>query len=89
MTSLGTTSVPPIPDSRIARDSTAVICSVESDLLCHRPLRVYSWGALQDALRGLRYNPELLSYSAATAPKRERSRVAIRRSRTVFDAPLA
>ena len=55
MTSLGTTSVPAIPDSRIARDATDLIRSVESDLLYHHSLRVYSWGALQGALRGLRY----------------------------------
>jgi hypothetical protein len=35
MASLGTTSVPAIPDSRIARDATDLIRSVESDLLYH------------------------------------------------------
>jgi hypothetical protein len=57
MTSLGTTSVPAIPDSRIAHDANDLIRSVESDLLYHHSLRVYSWGALQGALRGLRYDP--------------------------------
>jgi hypothetical protein len=70
MTSLGTTSVPAIPDSRIARDATDLIRIVDSDLLYHHSLRVYSWGALPawgalpGALRGLRYDPELLYVGA-------------------------
>lgn len=64
MTSLGTTSVPAIRDSRIARDATDLIRSVESDLLYHRALCVYSWSALQGALRGLRYDAELLYIGA-------------------------
>jgi HD superfamily phosphodiesterase len=64
MTSLGTTSVPAIPDSRIARDATDVIRSVESELVYDHSLRVYSWGALRGALRGLRYDPELLYIGA-------------------------
>src|SRR3954466_8160866 len=46
-----------MPDSRIARDAIDLIRSVESDLLYHHALRVYSGGALQAALRGLRYDP--------------------------------
>ncbi len=49
MTALGTTSAPAIPDSRTARDAIDLIRSVESDLLYHHALRVYSWGALQSA----------------------------------------
>jgi HD superfamily phosphodiesterase len=64
MTSLGTTSIPAIPDSRIARDATELIRSVESDLLYYHSLRVYSWGALRGALRGVRYDPELLYVGA-------------------------
>jgi len=68
MTSLGTTSVPAIPDSRIARDATDLIRSVESDLLYHHSLRVYSWGVLRGALRGrhrgLPVDPELLYVGA-------------------------
>jgi HD superfamily phosphodiesterase len=64
MTSLGITGVPAIPDSPIARDATELIRSVESDLLYHHSLRVYSWGALRGALRGLRYDPELLYVGA-------------------------
>jgi HD superfamily phosphodiesterase len=64
MASLGTTSLPAIPDSRIARDATDLIRSVESDLLYHHSLRVYLWGAMRGALRGLRYDPELLYVGA-------------------------
>ena len=64
MTSLGTASVPAIPDSRIARDATDLIRSVESDVLYHHSLRVYSSGALRGALRGLPYDPELLYIGA-------------------------
>jgi hypothetical protein len=46
------------------RHATDLIRSVESDLLYHHSLRVYSWGALQGALRGLRYDPELLYIGA-------------------------
>jgi hypothetical protein len=54
---------------RIARDATDLIRSVESDLLYHHSLRVYSWGALRGALRGLRYATRALS-----DPDRGRSR---------------
>ena len=64
MTSLGTANFPAIPDSQIARDATDLIRSVESDLLYHHSLRVYSWGAMRGALRGLRYDPELLYVGA-------------------------
>jgi HD superfamily phosphodiesterase len=64
MTSRRTTTVPAIPDSAIARDATELIRSVESDLLYHHSLRVYSWGTMRGALRGLRYDPELLYIGA-------------------------
>ena len=64
MASLETTSLPAIPDSRIARDATDLIRSIESDLLYYHSLRVYSWGAMRGALRGLRYDPELLYVGA-------------------------
>jgi hypothetical protein len=51
MTSLGTTSVSAIPDSRIARDATDLIRSVESDLLYHPLTARVLVGALQGALR--------------------------------------
>src|SRR5256885_15786172 len=64
MTSLETTNFPAIPDSRIARDATDLIRSVESDLLYYHSLRVYSWGAMRGALGGLRYDAELLYVGA-------------------------
>jgi hypothetical protein len=64
MTSPGTTSVPAIPDSRIARDAIDVIRSVESHLLYHHARRVYSWVPAGHRLQGLRYDPELLYIGA-------------------------
>jgi HD superfamily phosphodiesterase len=53
-----------IPDSRLAREATELIRSVESDLLYHHSLRVYAFGALQGARRGLSYDAELLYIGA-------------------------
>jgi HD-GYP domain-containing protein (c-di-GMP phosphodiesterase class II) len=53
-----------IPDSRLARDATELIRSVESDLLYNHSLRVYSFGALQGNRLGLSYDPELLFIGA-------------------------
>jgi len=64
MSEIRAMSIPSIPDSRIAREATDLIRSVESDLLYYHSLRVYSWGALRGALRGLRYDPELLYVGA-------------------------
>ncbi|MEY2588995.1 MAG: hypothetical protein QOJ67_979 [Acidimicrobiaceae bacterium] len=63
---MATTSRSPIeiPDSRLAHEATELIRSVESDLLYNHSLRVYSWGALQGARRGLSYDPELLYIGA-------------------------
>jgi hypothetical protein len=54
----------PVPDSRLARDATELIRSVESDLLYNHSLRVYAFGALQGAHQGLRYDRELLYVGA-------------------------
>jgi HD superfamily phosphodiesterase len=54
----------PIPDSRLAREATELIRSVESDLLYNHSLRVYAFGALQGVRRGLRYDPEMLYIGA-------------------------
>src|SRR4029077_13909014 len=51
-------------DSRLARDATELIRSIEPDLLYNHSLRVYSFGALQGERRGLRYDPELLYIGA-------------------------
>ena len=53
-----------VPDSRLAREATELIRSVEPDLLYNHSLRVYSFGALQGARRGLTYDPELLYVGA-------------------------
>ena len=53
-----------VPDSRLAREATEWVRGVESDLLYNHSLRVYAFGALQGARRGLRYDPELLYIGA-------------------------
>jgi hypothetical protein len=53
-----------VPDSRLAREATELIRSVEPDLLYNHSLRVYSFGALQGERRGLTYDPELLYVGA-------------------------
>ncbi|MEN3312590.1 MAG: hypothetical protein V7645_1919 [Actinomycetota bacterium] len=53
-----------VPDSRLAREATQLIRSVEPDLLYNHSLRVYSFGALQGERRGLSYDPELLYIGA-------------------------
>ena len=53
-----------VPDSRLAREATELIRSVEPDLLYNHSLRVYSFGALEGVRRGLTYDPELLYIGA-------------------------
>jgi HD superfamily phosphodiesterase len=53
-----------IPDSRLARDATELIRSVESDLLYNHSLRVYAFGSLQGERQRLSYDPELLYIGA-------------------------
>ncbi|HEX4344878.1 MAG TPA: HD domain-containing protein [Solirubrobacteraceae bacterium] len=53
-----------IPDSALAREATAFIRDIESDLLYHHSLRVFVFGALQGERRGLAYDPELLYVGA-------------------------
>jgi hypothetical protein len=53
-----------IPDSALARDTTAFVRDVESDLLYHHSLRVFVFGSLQGRRRGLAYDPELLYVGA-------------------------
>jgi hypothetical protein len=53
-----------VPDSRLARDATDLIRSVESDLLYNHSLRVYAFGSLEGDRKGLRYDPELLYIGA-------------------------
>jgi HD superfamily phosphodiesterase len=53
-----------IPDSRLAREATELIRSVESDVLYNHSLRVFAFGALQGDRQGLKYDPELLYVGA-------------------------
>ncbi|KZD21349.1 HD domain-containing protein [Tardiphaga robiniae] len=53
-----------IPDSKIAREVTALIRDTESDLLFHHSVRVYFWGALTGKRTDLIFDPELL-YAAS------------------------
>ncbi len=49
-----------IPDSKLARDITALVRDTESPLLFHHSSRVYYFGALSGKRRGLKFDPELL-----------------------------
>jgi HD superfamily phosphodiesterase len=53
-----------VPDSRLAREATELIRSVEPDLLYNHSRRVYAFGALQGERQGLTYDPELLYIGA-------------------------
>jgi HD domain len=53
-----------VPDSRLAREATELIRSVEPDLLYNHSRRVYAFGALQGERQGLSYDPELLYIGA-------------------------
>ncbi len=53
-----------VPDSAIARAATQLVRDTEDDLLYHHSRRVFFWGALTAARRGLKYDPELLYMGA-------------------------
>lgn len=53
-----------IPDSRLADEATELVREVSTPLLFDHSRRVYLWGALQGANRGLRYDQELLYVAA-------------------------
>jgi hypothetical protein len=53
-----------VPDSAIARAATQLVRDTEDDLLYNHSRRVFFWGALTGARRGLRYDPELLYLGA-------------------------
>ena len=53
-----------IPDSTLARETTALVRDIESDLLYRHSLRVFVFGSLQGRRRGLTYDPELLYIAA-------------------------
>jgi hypothetical protein len=49
-----------IPDSKLAQEITALVRDTESPLLFHHSSRVFYWGALTGARRGLAVDAELL-----------------------------
>jgi len=49
-----------VPDSRVAREITELVRDTESPLLFHHSSRVFYWGALAGARRGLKFDVELL-----------------------------
>jgi hypothetical protein len=53
-----------IPDSKLADEATQLVRDVSTQLLYDHSRRVYLWGALQGANRGLRYDAELLYVAA-------------------------
>ncbi|NGN66379.1 HD domain-containing protein [Streptomyces sp. A7024] len=53
-----------IPGSRLAREATELVREAAGPLLYDHSRRVYLWGALAGARRGLSYDPELLYVGA-------------------------
>ncbi|BCI51201.1 metal-dependent phosphohydrolase [Mycolicibacterium litorale] len=53
-----------IPDSALAQETTEFIREVTEDLIFHHSRRVFLWGSLQGARRGLAPDPELLYVGA-------------------------
>ncbi|HTC11109.1 MAG TPA: HD domain-containing protein [Acetobacteraceae bacterium] len=49
-----------VPDSKLAREITELVRDTETALLFHHSSRVFYWGALTGARRGLRFDAELL-----------------------------
>ena len=49
-----------IPDSKLARDATALVRDIESDLLFHHSSRVFYWGALAGQRLGVKVDADLL-----------------------------
>ncbi|MVO85604.1 HD domain-containing protein [Streptomyces sp. p1417] len=53
-----------VPDTKVAREATELIRDTTSELIYHHSRRVYFFGALQGAGRGLSFDPELLYVGA-------------------------
>jgi hypothetical protein len=53
-----------LPDSKLAREATDLVRDTESPLLFNHSTRVYYFGALAGAKRGLKFDPELLYIGA-------------------------
>jgi len=53
-----------VPNTKVARDATALVRDLTSDLIYHHSRRVFWWGSLQGRNRGLSYDSELLYIGA-------------------------
>src|SRR5690242_6773436 len=53
-----------IPDTQLAREATELVHDTESPLLFNHSTRVYYFGALSGAKRGLKFDSELLYIGA-------------------------
>ncbi len=49
-----------VPNSKLVHEITELVRDTETPLLFHRSSRVFYWGALTGARRGLTFDPELL-----------------------------
>jgi hypothetical protein len=54
-----------IPDTKLAKEATEILCEHGTDLIFNHSLRVYLFAAEQGRQRSLRFDPELLYVSAA------------------------
>jgi HD domain len=53
-----------MPDSRIAREATELICDTTTPLIYHHSRRVFLFGTLQSRVLGIEPEPELLYVAA-------------------------
>ncbi|MFI9100230.1 HD domain-containing protein [Streptomyces fildesensis] len=53
-----------VPDSKLAAEATELVRDTVGELIYHHSRRVYWFGSLQGANRGLRFDPELLYVAA-------------------------
>jgi hypothetical protein len=53
-----------VPDTKLARDATALVRDCTTDLVYHHSRRVFWFGSLQGRNRGLSFDPELLYLGA-------------------------
>ena len=53
-----------IPDTKLAREATELVCESTTDLVYHHSRRVFWFGSLQGRNRGLSFDPELLYIGA-------------------------
>ena len=53
-----------VPDTKLAREATELVCESTTDLVYHHSRRVFWFGSLQGRNRGLSFDPELLYIGA-------------------------